>query len=127
MLQFREEFICTFSLTALHIDAEVVRWVYTVGSERPSASSTLQGTPMPASVVSEESINLLEVMSSNIVLTIFAANVDVRLDKKMTEELLRATKKNPPSRLRYELVYVSFIVLKGILKMSFFFSDGERR
>ncbi len=82
---------------------------------------------MPASVVSEESINLLEVMSSNIVLTIFAANVDVRLDKKMTEELLRATKKNPPSRLRYELVYVSFIVLKGILKMSFFFSDGERR
>ena len=42
----------------------------------------------------------------------FAANVDVRVDKKMAGELLRATKKNPPSRLRYELVYVSLTVVK---------------
>jgi hypothetical protein len=58
--------------------------------------------------VPEESINILEARSSNIVLTIFAANVDVRLDEKMAVEPLRATKKNPPSRMRYELIYVSF-------------------
>ena len=51
-------------------------------------------------------MNLLEAPLSSVVLTIFAANVDVRLDKKMTAELLRSTKKNPPSRLRYELIYV---------------------
>src|SRR6266403_1704139 len=111
MLQFREEFICTFSLTALHIDAEVVRWVYTVGSEKPSAaykadalktvthqasgffsslfagfgaSSTPRRTPTPVPVTPKESINLLEANSSNVVLTIFAANVDVRLDTNMT-------------------------------------------
>ncbi len=139
MLQFREEFICTFSLTALHIDAEVVRWVYTVGSEKPSAaykadalktmthqasgffsslfagfgaSSTPRRTPTPVPVTPKESINLLEANSSNVVLTIFAANVDVRLDKKMTAELVRSTKKNPPSRLRYELIYVSCTVVK---------------
>ncbi|SRR6266403_4380556 len=155
MLQFREEFICTFSLTALHIDAEVVRWVYTVGSEKPSAaykadalktvthqasgffsslfagfgaSSTPRRTPTPVPVTPKESINLLEANSSNVVLTIFAANVDVRLDKKMTEELLRSTKKNPPSRLRYELIYVSSTVVKRISEIgSYIFSDGERR
>jgi Protein of unknown function (DUF3684) len=136
-------------LTALHIKAEVVRWVYTVGIEKPSdisktdtlktgshhflplfdgieseSSSTLEGAP----AVPEESINLLEAKSSNIVLTIFAANVDVRLDEKMTVELLSATKKNSPSRLRYELIYVSFTVVECILKMgSYFCSDGEIR
>jgi Protein of unknown function (DUF3684) len=127
-------------LTALHIDAEVVRWVYTVGSEKPSAtsktdalktvinqasgffsslfaglgaSSTPRRTPTPVPVAPKESTNLLEANSSNVVLTIFAANVDVRLDKKMTAELLRSTKKNPPSRLRYELIYVSSTVVSS--------------
>jgi Protein of unknown function (DUF3684) len=113
----------------------VVELVYKIGSEKPSvtsktdilkssshkasgffsplsngfeASPTPQGTPTQAPAVHNESIYLLEANSLNIVLTIFAANVDVRLDKKMAGELLRATKKNPPSRLRYELIYVSF-------------------
>lgn len=112
--------------------------VYNIGSEKPSvtseadilkssshkasgffsppsdgleAFSTPQGTPAPAPVVHKESIHYLE---SNIVLTIFSANVDVHLDKKMAGELLRATKKNPLSRLCYELIYVSFTVLKDI-------------
>jgi hypothetical protein len=150
-----EEFICSSSLTALQIDAEVVRWVYTVGSEKPSAtskadalktvtnqaggffsslfagfgtSSTPRRTPTPVPVAPKESTNLLELNSSNVVLTIFAANVDVRLDKKMTAELLRSTKKNPPNRLRYELIYVSPTVVNHILKVgSYFCSDGEGR
>ena len=130
-------------MTALHIDAEVVRWVYTVGSEKPSASSkadalktvtnqasgffsslfagfgassTPRRTPTPVPVAPKESTNLLEANSSNVDLTIFAANVDVRLDKKMTAELLRSTKKNPPSQLRYELIYVGSTVVKVSLK-----------
>jgi Protein of unknown function (DUF3684) len=138
-----------------HIDAEVVRWVYAVGSEKPSASpktndpktvtnqtsgflsslfagfgtfSTPGRTPTPVPVAPNESTNLLEANSSNVVLAIFAANVDVRLDEKMTAELLRATKKNPPGRLRYELIYVGITVVECILKMgSYFCPDGERR
>ena len=130
----------------------MVRWVYNVGSEKPSATSrtdTLEKathqtngffSPQPESdglegwtpevtpsVVPKESTDLLEAYSSNIVLTIFTANVDVRLDRKMTEELLRSTKKNPPSRLRYELIYVSPTVVKrGSEFGSYICSDGER-
>ena len=79
-------------------------------------------------MVDKEYIDPLEANSLNIVFTIFAANVDVRLDEKMTVELLRAIKKNLPSRLRYELIYVSFTVVKHILKMgSYSCSDGEGR
>ena len=127
-MQFQEELICTPSLTALHIEAEVVRWVYNVDSERPSTtcstdtirtarhqtrgfflprSNLFETSSTPAPIVHKEPINLFEATSSNIVLTVFAANVDVQLDKKMTGELLRSTMKKPPSRLRYELIYVS--------------------
>jgi hypothetical protein len=130
----QEELIFIPPLIALNIEAEVVRWVYTVGSEKPSAapridglktvshqasgffsslfsgfggSSTPRRTPTPLPVLPKESIDLLEAHSSSVVLTIFAANVDVQLNKKMVAELQRSTKKNPPSRLRYELIYVS--------------------
>jgi hypothetical protein len=155
-LQFKKN-LFVLVLTALRIEAEVVGLVYEVGSEKPSitsktdilnssshkasgffsplsdgieASATPQGTPIQVPVVRKESIHLLEAHSSNIVSTIFAANVDVRVDEKMAGEVLRATKKNPPSRLRYELIYVSFTVtvVKHILKMvSYSCSDGEGR
>ena len=142
-------------MTALHIEAEVVGLVYKVGSEKPSATSktdilyssshkasgffsspsdgieasaTPQGIPTRAPVVHKKSIHHLEVHSSNIDSAIFAANVGVRVDEKMAAEVLRATKKKPPSRLRYELIYVSFTVVKHILKMGpYSFSDGEGR
>ena len=133
-------------LTALHIKAEVVELVYKVGSEKSSvtfktdilessshkdsgffsppsdgfeASPTPRGMPTQAPVVQTKSIHLLGVNSLNIVLTIFTANVGVRLDEKVAGELLRATKKNPPSRLCYELIYVSFAAVKHILKDRF--------
>ncbi|KAH8983017.1 hypothetical protein EDB92DRAFT_1804081, partial [Lactarius akahatsu] len=113
----------------LHIEAEVARSVYTVESEKRLARRTdtskvlsskkkLGGflslfsggpsrrSPTPAPAALKQPINLLGAVSSSVVLTIFTANVDVRLDKKMTAELLRATKKTPPSRLRYELTYM---------------------
>ena len=161
-IETKREFCCNTGriylnpfLTALHIEAEVVRWVYTVGSEKPSAtsktdslktvtnqpggffsslfsgfgaSSTPQRTPTPVPAVPKKLVNLLEAHSSNVVLTIFAASVDVRLSNKMTAELLRSTKKNTPGRLRYELIYVSLAVVKRILKIaSYFCLDGEGR
>ena len=126
----------------------MVRWVYNVGSEKPSATSktdTLETAngffspqsdgseasmpEVPSSIVSKdsESANLLDAHSSNIALTIFTANVEVRVDKKMTEELIRSTKKNPPSRLRYQLIYVSPTVVNHRSELdSYICSDRER-
>ena len=124
--------------TALRIEANVVRWVYNVASEKPSnisgtdslntATYQTSGFFSPQSdafetsstlvpMAPKESINLFETTSSNIVLTIFTANVEVRLDKKMTGELLRSTLKKPPSRLRYELIYVSTTVVQCVLNI----------
>ena len=72
---------------------------------------------MPAPMLPDEPINLLKATSSDIVLTIFAANVEVQLDKKMTEELLRSTLKKPPNRLHYELIYVSTTVIQCVLNI----------
>jgi hypothetical protein len=114
----------------------VVRWVYNVGSEKPTATSRTETLETVAhqtngffssqsdafeawtpEVVPKEPTNLLEAHLSIIDLTIFTANVDVRLDTKMSEELLRSTKKNPPSQLRYELIYVSSTVVNLDLKL----------
>ncbi|KAG2015943.1 hypothetical protein CC2G_009161 [Coprinopsis cinerea AmutBmut pab1-1] len=118
--------------TALHIRADVMKWVYSAGSERkrpilsvPKISKPVTGffssifssfsgssTPKPASTplpppVEEEpkKSDLLEINSTSISLSIFTADVNVRLDKKMTAELVRSTKKNPPSKMRYDLIY----------------------
>jgi hypothetical protein len=42
----------------------------------------------------------------NVTLTVFTAEVDVKVDEKLSAELRRSTKKNPPSRLKYSLIYV---------------------
>ncbi|KAI6152579.1 hypothetical protein BKA82DRAFT_4013016 [Pisolithus tinctorius] len=38
-------------------------------------------------------------------LTVFTAQVDVNIIEKLSKELNRCTKKNPPSRLKYSLIY----------------------
>ncbi|KAG1726435.1 uncharacterized protein EDB91DRAFT_1263755 [Suillus paluster] len=45
------------------------------------------------------------VYSSSVTLTMFNADVDVKLDKKLQSELHRSTKKNPPNHLNYSLIY----------------------
>lgn len=44
---------------------------------------------------------------TNVDLTMFVASVKVELDEKLSAELFRSTKKLPPSRLTYGLLYVS--------------------
>ena len=54
----------------------------------------------------KEQQKLLQINETSVVLAVFAADVDVNLDDRMKRELLRATKKNAPHKMRYELIYV---------------------
>lgn len=112
-----------------------MRWVYMAGSEKPvsktlvkaaaaatagpsgffsSLFSTLSGTsapqrpltPSPAANPTEE-VDPTTITESSVVLLIFTAGIAVRLDQKLRSELNRATKKNPPTTMRLELIYVS--------------------
>ena len=100
-----------------------MKWVYSAGTEKctiiehPNAGlfSSLFGfgrstpqrapSPLPPPVIKET--EYLKVDQSNVVLTIFTADVEVKLSQKLSTELLRSTKKNPPRALKYELIYVS--------------------
>jgi hypothetical protein len=114
--------------TALHITAEVMNWVYSTGTEKPKQTpiiehikpktgffsslfgfggSTPQRTasPLPPQPAINEA-DCLKVAQSSVVLTIFTAEADVKLSQKISAELHRSTKKNPPRTLKYELIYV---------------------
>ena len=116
---------------AVYIKAEVMKWVYTAGTKRklhqipkpakPSAtagflsslysslarSSTPSRVASPSRPVVELSVNALELNHMGVSLSIFSATAQVNLDKKMISELVRSTKKNPPSKVKFELIYVS--------------------
>ena len=107
-----------------------MNWVYSTGTEKPKqppvieqikpkagffssllglgGSNTPQRAPSPLSP--QPALNeaeYLKVGHSSVMLTIFTAEVDVELGQKISTELHRATKKNPPRTLKYELIYVS--------------------
>ena len=118
-------------LLALHIKAEGMRWVYAEGTEKKkhllavkwpgkpshggilstffgtSGASTPQRvvTSLPAEPVVE--IDPLTVTETQATLSIYSADVNVRLSPKMSTELRRSTKKNPPNKLKFEFIYVS--------------------
>ncbi len=113
-----------FSDLALRINAEVMKWIYNLSTppksepKAPAAHavnffgkllSSFTAPPPTPPVVQEtiEPADLLAVKANSVDITIFSAEVNVRLDKKLTADLQRSTKKNPPGRLKYELVYVS--------------------
>jgi len=115
--------------TALDISAEVMNWVYSTGTEKPKqvplieqikpktgffsslfglgGNSTPQRapSPLPPQPAIKEA-EYLKVGQSNVVLTIFTAEVDIKLSQKISAELHRSTKKNTPRSLKYELIYV---------------------
>lgn len=113
--------------TALRITADVMKWVYSAGTEKPkpvpvveqmkpktgffsslfgiSGNTPQRGpSPMPQPIVDET--EYLKVDQSSVVLAIFTGTVDVKLNQKISTELHRSTKKNPPRVLKYELIYV---------------------
>ncbi|KAL5498075.1 hypothetical protein ACEPAH_3006 [Sanghuangporus vaninii] len=110
----------TISSTPLYIEAEVARCVYSSGTAKPQLiaqaaralkpaapahPTNTQRAETPRPLTSEKEKDPLELRKSSVILHIFSAEVDVRLDKKMVAELQRSTKKNPPSRLRVDLIY----------------------
>jgi hypothetical protein len=121
---------CVCKLThpsALHMKATVLRWVYDTGTEkRPppsdkaskpapvtsffsslfSFASAPSPTPTPVAPPEPEK-DPLEALVSSVQLSVFAAQVAVQLDKRMSTELERATKKKPPATSTYQLIYVS--------------------
>ncbi|GLB37239.1 putative protein of unknown function (DUF3684) [Lyophyllum shimeji] len=115
--------------TPLQIEAQVMQWVYSSGSEktRPTSSnpkatgaggffSSLftsfagsvtpqrSSTPLPAPV---KNVDPSTINETSVSLSIFSADIEVRLSKKVAAELHRSTKKNPPTKLRYELIYTA--------------------
>ncbi|KAI0822620.1 hypothetical protein BC628DRAFT_1388241 [Trametes gibbosa] len=121
----------TIQTTPLSIRAEVMQWVYMAGTEKPqpkkeppkpaagggggffsSLFSSFGGTANTQRAVTPTpppppvpKIDPLTIVESNVMLSIFAADIGVKLDKKMISELNRSTKKNPPTRMKYELIY----------------------
>ena len=89
-------------VTALRITAEVMNWVYSTGTEKPKQALVVEQIK-PGTINEAE---YLKVNQSSVVLTIFTAEVDVKLSQKVSGELLRSTRKNPPRALKYELIYV---------------------
>lgn len=111
---------------ALHIKAEVLRWVYSSGSEKakpepktqqptqssffsslfsaltPMATPPRTPDPTPPAQLQED---LLTAVDSSVMLAIYSAHAGVKLDNKLALELQRSTKKNAPSHVRVDLIY----------------------
>lgn len=128
-LQFWYGLLTIYSL-ALSIQAQVMKWVYTSGTEKRrvtlptkttkgsggffsslfgslAGSSIPQRTTTPALPSTPKVIDPLVVNKTSVSLTVFSASVRVQLEKKLAIEINRSTKKNPPTQMKLELIYVS--------------------
>lgn len=74
------------------------------GLEQSDAPQQEPSPPPPQSVV--DGAEDLRVTQSSVVLTVFTAEVDVNISEKLSLELHRSMRKNPPRTLKYELIYV---------------------
>ncbi|KAJ7647485.1 hypothetical protein FB45DRAFT_893565 [Roridomyces roridus] len=116
--------------TSLRIQADTMRCVYSSGSERPKPTVVKQTKPSSAPLLGfswfssfgattpqrattplppapEEVVDPLTINETSVSLSIYSAQVDVRLDKQLAAELHRSTKKNPPTKVKYELIYTA--------------------
>ena len=113
----------------LKIEAEVLHWVYISGTEKrpppppvvkPAPKSgggflSLFGfgsrastpAPPPPPPEPEKTIDPLTINKTSVTLSIFSAAIDVKLDAKTSSELQRSTKKRPPAKMKYDLIYVN--------------------
>ncbi|KAH7875187.1 uncharacterized protein C8R40DRAFT_1105311 [Lentinula edodes] len=115
--------------TSLLIQADVMRWVYTSGSEKAPAPSAIKPVKPPApggffaslfsgltststtphppvtTVETPKPIDPLKTDTTSVSLTVFSADADVKVDQKLAAELHRSTKKSVPKKIKYELIY----------------------
>ncbi|KAK7035286.1 hypothetical protein VNI00_012053 [Paramarasmius palmivorus] len=112
--------------TPVTIDAQVMRWVYSSGTQKPPPPTTIQpvkpaaqsgwrtffstviskpATPQPPPPP-ELPVDLLAISPTTVSLSIISAEVALKkIDKKLEQDLERSTKKQPPRTLRYDLIY----------------------
>ncbi|PFH51991.1 hypothetical protein AMATHDRAFT_57645 [Amanita thiersii Skay4041] len=116
------------SLNPLEIKAEVLRWVHSTWTEKPrlaaqqltkakergffsslisafTGSAKDQSLEPPLQVTLEKETDPLSVEVTSLALSVFSADVSVQLDQKLAQALHRSTLKDPPSKLKYDLVY----------------------
>lgn len=117
--------------TTLYIEAKVMTWVYLSGTEKkppPPKLATKPAAPKPGGFFSslfgfstpqrgnaplpvvapkeeEKPLNPNDVINTSISLSIYSADVDVKLDNKTLNELQRSTKKRPPTKMKCALIY----------------------
>lgn len=107
-----------------------MNWVYTSGTEKKkitqptkttkqsggggffsslfgSLSSIPQRAHTPALPSTSEVADPLAVNETSVSLTVFSASIRVQLEKKVAIEIHRSTKKNAPTQMKLELIYVS--------------------
>ena len=58
-------------------------------------------------------------------LTVFSAEVDVKVNEKLSKELIRCTTKELPSRLKYSLVYVGSLARRLVDVRTYRFRPGK--
>lgn len=89
---------------------------------------TSQSTPRPETpaLPPQPPRDPTELHEMNVVLTVFTADVDVKVDKKLSAELLRSTKKKPPAWLKYDLIYVSVSIDHFMKTYHTLYEDWER-
>jgi hypothetical protein len=71
-----------------------------------SSLPTFGSTNPPPIDLSLPKLDPLKVYEANLTLVIYSASISVKLDRKMKDELHRSMKKNPPTSLKYGLIYV---------------------
>lgn len=125
------------------IDATVMNWVYVSDSESrkhplrntvktaatglfSSLSGFLTGVSTPQTQTSSlptsaPQVDLTEISTTGIVLSVFSAEITVRLNSKLSSEIHRSTKKNPPSSMKYELIYVGWCLHTSFFTGNFTF------
>jgi len=130
--------------TAMTIDATVMNWVYISDSESrkhplrnvvkttttglfSSLSGFLTGYSTPQTHTSSlptstPQVDLTETSTTSIVLSVFSAEITVRLNSKLSSEIHRSTQKNPPSSMKYELIYVGWRLRTLFFTSNFTFS-----
>ncbi|CAA7259259.1 unnamed protein product [Cyclocybe aegerita] len=118
--------------TPLRIQAEVMKWIYLSGTEKKrlvltkqvkpantgggffasilssfSGAASRAPTPQPLPPPPPKAVDPLSTSETSVSLSIYSASIRVKLDKKMTAEIHRSTKKNPPTTMKFELIYTA--------------------
>ncbi|KAF8629109.1 hypothetical protein AX17_005695 [Amanita inopinata Kibby_2008] len=113
----------------VEIRTEVLKWVYSTWTEKPRltaetfpkardggffsslfsalSNNAKRAAPELPEKVTQEPSDPLSINATGLALSIYSADVEVTLEQKMIKALHRSTLKDPPNKLRYELIHTA--------------------